>query len=364
MNANRKTLRGGICTETEKLKKYEIGGLWFLAHLALEVICFQFYYKYFGSLTIAGLMAFVYDIAAFMPQLFIGALCDVKKKFLPGFAGVAMVLAGVLLKLLAPWKIFPFLLVSLGNAFVHVGGAKDTLDTCGSRLAPPAIFVAGGAMGVVTGKLLGLHDRSLLIGGGIMLLGTVCILLSHLIKKGMKTPAPARYDLADSRRSAVTVAALSFFVVAARGLVGYGLPTLWISSEYHTFLLFAGMAAGKALGGICSDLFGAKKTALLSVLVSMPLVYIGQHTMWLSLFAIMLFSMTMSTTLGLLVSVFPEKPVTAYGISVAGLLCGSLFVFVKPYAPWLFGGTFCAVLMGAVVMWYIMKNDEPWRRRQ
>lgn len=338
---------------------YIIAGLWFAAHFALEVICFQFYYKFFGSLAIAGIIAFVYDMLAFFPQVLIGDFCDSHPKFKPGYAGAALVLAGVIIKLLAPWRIFPFILVSIGNAFVHVGGAKDTLETCGNRLAPPALFVAGGAAGVVTGKLLGVYDNDLLIGAAVMLAGAVCIYISDRIKA--KTPSlPAVYDIADTRRNTGIIAALAFFVVAARGLVGYGLPTLWVSSELHSVLLFVGMAAGKALGGIFSDIFGAKKTALISTVLSVPLVYIGQNTMWLSLLAIMLFSMTMATTLGILVSVFPKKPLMAYGLTVAGLLFGSLFIFIRPYIPWLYGGVSCCILMTAVTaaLAYIMKSDK------
>ena len=47
------------------------------------------------------------------------------------------------------------LFVALGNAFLHVQGAEITLRVSAGKLAPSAIFVAGGSFGVVTGKLLG-----------------------------------------------------------------------------------------------------------------------------------------------------------------------------------------------------------------
>ena len=56
--------------------KKHLGELWFFIHFALEIICYQFYYFYFGNAVIAGLLALIYDILAFAPQLFISALAE------------------------------------------------------------------------------------------------------------------------------------------------------------------------------------------------------------------------------------------------------------------------------------------------
>ena len=340
--------------------RYGIASLWCIAHFALEVICFQYYYLYFRSAAIAAFISMGYDLVAFLPQVFIGSFTDEHKKFRPGYAGAALVFAGLFLNIAPLPRLLPFLLISAGNAFVHVGGAKDTLDTCGDKLSPPAIFVAGGSVGVITGRLLGSHDKPVIIGAVIMAAGVLCIFLSDRIKAKMAETSPAAYDIADCRRSIPVIAALSFFVVAARGLTGYGIPTNWANVELHSVLLFCGMGLGKALGGIFSDIFGAKKTALVSTALSLPLIFLGADNMVISLFAVTLFSMTMATTLGILVSVFPKTPVTAYGITVAGLLFGSMFVFIKPFCPVLFGPVVITLLMISVFcsLMYIMKRDK------
>ena len=335
-----------------------VAGLWCYSHFALEVLCFHFYYMYFHSFAAAGLISLGYDMLAFLPQIFIGSFTDSHKRTEPARIGAALAMTGFILNMLVDgdMRLLPFVLISVGNAFIHVAGARDTLSVCGRRLAPPAVFVAGGSFGVITGKLMGMHGIPIYTAMLIFLPAVICMELSRKMRAGGST---AEYDMADRRRGPAVITALAFFVVAARGLVGYGIPTLWATNELHSLLLFSGMGLGKALGGIFSDIFGARKTALISVALSLPLIYIGQSSMWISLFAVTLFSMTMATALGILVSVFPDRPVTAYGISVAGLLFGSLFVFIRPFVPVLFSPVCCSVLMVLVfsALCFIMKRD-------
>ncbi|MBQ5310843.1 MAG: hypothetical protein ILP19_02215 [Oscillospiraceae bacterium] len=336
-------------------------GLWFYAHFALEVLCFHFYYMYFHSLAAAGLISFGYDMAAFLPQVIIGRWCDSNKRFEPSYVGVILAVFGFLLNIFigsTAFRLIPFLLISAGNAFIHVAGAKDTLSVCGGRLSPPAVFVAGGSFGVVTGRLLGVHNVPIYVAMMVFIPAVFCMIMSGSIRKS--SADTASYDIADKRRSTLLITVLSFFVVAARGLVGYGIPTYWVKSEMHTVLLFCGLGLGKAFGGILSDIFGAKRTALVSTALSLPLIFIGRDIMWISLIAVTLFSMTMATALGILVSVYPDRPVTAYGITVAGLLFGSLFVFIRPYAPVLFSPVSCTVLIVLVfaALCLIMKRDS------
>ena len=349
-------------TKSTDTARMSVAGLWFYAHFALEVLCFHFFYMYFHSIATAGLISFGYDMLAFLPQIFIGSVCDSHGRYEPARTGTVLAVTGFLLNIFmhdTSLRLIPFVLISAGNAFIHVAGAKDTLSVCGRRLSPPAVFVAGGSFGVVTGRLLGTHGIPIYTAMLIFLPAVCCMEISRIVRSN--TPeSRAVYDIADRRLSVTLITALSFFVVAARGLVGYGIPTYWVKSEVHTVLLFCGLGLGKALGGILSDILGAKKTALISTALSLPLIFLGQDTMWLSLIAVTLFSMTMATTLGILVSAYPDRPVTAYGITVAGLLFGSLFVFIKPYAPILFSPVSCTVLMILVFasLCVIMKRDS------
>ncbi|MBR6401315.1 MAG: hypothetical protein IKS17_08890 [Firmicutes bacterium] len=334
--------------------------LWFFGHFALEVVCFQFYVKYFGSTETAALMALLYDILAFFPQFFIGALAERLERLPVGPLGAAMVLVGALGAFCPAGvlRMTGFFVLSLGNAFVHVGGAKATLFTCGDKIAPSAIFVSGGSFGVITGKLLGAADSSFAIGFAVMLAGSAIIFLAQRVLENADTGYPD-IKMADKRRDTAVVILLAFFVVSVRGLMSYGIPTAWNRTALQSFCLFAMMGVGKGLGGILSDKFGAKKTALASSLISLPLLVAGADIMWVSLVGVAMFSMTMAATLGILVSAAPRHPLMAYGVTTTGLLVGTIPAFYPAVKRFISNVGFLAVLtlVCAAALYYIMAPD-------
>lgn len=117
------------------------------------------------------------------------------------------------------------------------------------------------------------------------------------------------------------------FVVAVRGYVGYGIPTSWNKTIPQTILLFSFMGIGKVLGGILTDMIGVRKTTYISMLGAIPFLLCGDNNMVILLIGVMFFSMTMAITLAILVSVFPETPGFAFGITTVGLALGSLPIF-------------------------------------
>ena len=110
--------------------------------------------------------------------------------------------------------------------------------------------------------------------------------------------------------------------------MGYGIPTTWNKTLIQTILLYCSMGIGKAMGGILIDSIGIKKTAILSTIGSLPFLLFGNNVMAISLIGIMMFSMTMAVTLGLIVSEIKKYPGVAFGFTTIGLFLGSLPVFV------------------------------------
>ena len=296
----------------------------------------------------------VYDVLAFLPQLFIGGFAERMEKMQVGKIGAMLVLLGSLSIIFSGGQkliIAGFVILSLGNAFVHVGGAKATLGTCANKISPSAIFIAGGSFGVITGKLLGSSGKPFLIGFVVMSAGTLLMFVAEKYIPLM--------NMADENKNVGVVIMLAFFVVGFRGLLSYGIPMTWNRGWQENLLLFCMMGVGKALGGILSDMVGAKKTALVSTALSLPFLLLGDKVMWVSLVGIALFSMTTASTLGVLVSAVPEHPLTAYGVSVAGLLAGTLPVFFTPVKNFVSNAVFLSVLtvICFAALAYIMKKD-------
>ncbi len=344
-----------------KIKSTDILALmWFFIHFALEVICFQYLVLFFGKTEYAAFYALMYDVLAFFTQIIIGRASDIKPRLCCSYIGSAFVLSGAIGMLLftGVLRVLFFAMLSLGNAFVHIGGAKATLHTSGNRLAPVSVFVSGGAFGVITGRLLGSSDRSFFIGLGVMLFGSLLIFFAEKLFESSKKLEPCVFVVRNINPALIVISA--FFVVSVRGLMGYGIPMAWKKTWTENLLLFCMMGVGKAAGGILSDRFGARKVALVSGGLSVPFLLLGNNIMWSSLLGIALFSMTMCTTLGMLLSVMKSRPLTAFGITTVGLLTGTLLAFI-PGAVSIVSGAIPLTLLSVAcffVFLFTMKGEN------
>ena len=88
--------------------------------------------------------------------------------------------------------------------------------------------------------------------------------------------------------------------------------------------------------------------------------------MWLSLFGIALFSMTTATTLGILISAAPKHPVIAYGISVTGLLIGSLPATIPSVKGFISNEIVLSVftVICFAMLWFIMSPDKKTFKKE
>lgn len=302
-------------------------GWWYaFAHFSVEVVCFYFLFSRLGDSPYWWGLALLYDALAFVPQSFLGIWLDHHPRLnFGGIGGTMLILA-----LFLPWNWIAFPILTIGNALVHVGGAQYTLCTAKGKLSPSSIFVGGGSFGVITGQLLGKNAGAFtwLIPLGLMAFATVVFVVIHRICVVDNT---AEGFALDSDLPVGWLVGLTFLTVAVRAYVGYAIPTEWNKSTGQAILLFCCMGIGKALGGVFADRFGARRTAIWSLSLALPLILFGNSAMVVSLIGVAFFSMTMPLTLGILVSRFPRMPGLSFGITTVGLFVGSMpAFFVQP----------------------------------
>ena len=307
------------------------GFLYFYIHFVTEVACFFALARYTESAPVAWLISFAYDMLAFVPQGLFGYISDKHKKISFGVAGLVLLAGALVMQEYTTWTFISLVVLCIGNAFTHVNGAEVTLRTANGSLSHSAIFVAGGSFGVVSGKLLGSAGAPYWLV--LILIATAvpfAILAQMYLKEGAAadTAAPCgtfRYN--NPKISKYLVILLSVIVVIVRGYMAYGIPISWKKTTLQTVILFTFMGLGKALGGVLADIFGVKKVALCSIAVALPFLLFGDNNMFVSLVGVMFFSMTMSVTLAVLVSVLPKAPGLAFGFTTIGLFLGTVPVF-------------------------------------
>ena len=304
------------------------GYLYFYVHFVVEVVCFYSITNMIGNSIFLWIAPFVYDALAFTPQGIIGYFSDKYPKINMGLIGTVFLLVGLVtmsLNLL-PGAYTELVLVCFGNAFIHVAGAEVTLRSSKGKMAHSAIFVSGGSFGVITGKLLKGSGVSYLF---ILLLGLTMIpfiLLAEYYRKEQNDECK-NFNYHNKKLNPNLLIILTVFIVFSRSYMGYGIPTAWNKTVIQTVLLFCVMGVGKALGGIFLDAFGIRKTAIVSILCSLPFLLFGDNLMFVSLIGILLFSMTMPVTLAVLVSVLKKKPGIAFGLTTIGLFLGFTPIF-------------------------------------
>ncbi len=305
------------------------GYLYFYVHFVVEVLCFFVLARLIGDSPFLWIVPLIYDAVAFVPQSIIGYVSDKFPTVKIGLIGTFLLISGFILfglNIVSPYV--SITLVALGNAFLHVDGAEVTLRTSKGKLSHSAIFVSGGSFGVIAGKLLGTSNLSFWI---LVVLGLSIIpfiILANMYRNDVGNEREKlEFNYANEKMNGGVLILLAIFVVMIRGYMGYGLPTSWNKTVIQTILLYSAMGVGKALGGVLADTYGVKSIGIWSSLLALPFLLFGDKLMFISLIGVLFFSMTMSITLALIVSVLKKTPGLAFGMTTIGLFWGSVPVF-------------------------------------
>ena len=304
----------------KSIKPIYLGILYSFVHFSVETACFYLLFSRMVATDYWFAYALIFDAVSFLPQSVVGYIADKFPRFPYGVLGLIIILASLFIKLNA----LAVIVISIGNVLSHVDGAEKTLNNCNNKITPNAIFVGGGAFGVVTGNLLGLLNVKWLI-----LIPIVLIIISVVVVLIIQ-----KYSIVDTENLPFTLKevndnigdafliVLVLFVVTVRGYIGYAVPTDWNVSNFLTILLFVSMGAGKMLGGVLADKLGYKLTSFISLIASIPFLLFGNSIAVVSLVGVLLFNMTMPVTVGILYSRFPKNPGYAFGITTIGLFLG------------------------------------------
>lgn len=341
-----------------KSKNIKTGYMYFYIHFIVEVACFFYLSRVTNNSNFIWIIPFIYDGLAFVPQSIIGYISDKYPKINIGLIGVILLVISYLIYGLTNITIYLSLItLCLGNAFLHIAGAENTLKTSKGKLSPAAIFVSGGSFGVITGRLLAKSSiNPLLMLLPILSMIPFIILANEYIDNNSNTK---EFNFVKENINPGLVIIIAVLVVIVRGYMGYGIPTSWNKTVEQTVIFYCIMGLGKALGGILSDLFGIRKIAILSTIIAIPFLCFGDNLMIISLIGVMFFSMTMAITLGILVSVLKDTPGLAFGLTTIGLFLGTAPIFfIKVNMTINIIIIIIASILCALALSYVLKGDD------
>ena len=308
------------------MKKGNLTGFqYFMVHACVETTCFTLL-RYYYPLGIAAAIAFVYDFFAFLPQGMLGQWIQRHSKLPFETIGNALMLISIfpIASSNAPIHFFGYAILAIGNAILHECGAIATVAESEGKIFPSALFVSGGSVGIVIGQAMGVAHVSLYwLILPILLSEAFALMAKTSLRKG-EYP---RFACVNVKFSPAVILLVAFLVTTVRSYLGYAIPISWNKEWWQTFFLFFTMGFGKAIGGYLADRFGARSVALIGTIVAIPFLIFGENLMTLSIIGVCFFSMTMSISFAMCLSVMPKNPGMAFGVTTAALFLGLVPVF-------------------------------------
>lgn len=314
------------------LKKYSgaeilYGILFFIMHIAIEVVSYMLLYLKFSTY-VAVFIIFIYDFFAFVPQLIIGEWHNKHKETNVGYIGLIFFIIAIVLIKTNNYVIYilAILFLSFGNAILHECGAIAVASVSERNIFPSALFVSGGTIGIVIGTYL----ASVNVSVNVLFIFVAIILAILFFTEKTWCKEDVRYidvNAANLDCGPKVVLFVAFVVVMLRSYMGFVVPISWKETFFHTIVLSLGLGIGKALGGYLCDVIGYRKVGFISTIACVPFIALGNKYMFLSLVGLLLFSMTMSVTYAMALSVIKRNPGVAFGVTTIGLFAGALPLF-------------------------------------
>lgn len=293
--------------------------LYSAAHFAVDFTC-AFYVFAFVSADDRALCLLIYNFCAFALQMPLGVAADwLERNRVFAVIGALLTACGVFL------GAFPLLLCAVtgvGNAMFHVGGGRDVLCGSGGKFAPLGVFVSPGAVGLFFGIAAG--------KGGVLpqylpvlLMVVLAVLMLFLAPKSTPVKKPAKVEAAMKHPFIVFAVSCLFLVVCVRSFVGMTLNFPWKPEPYMALSLTFALALGKAAGGFLADRFGARASAVATLLLSAALFAFFKIPVC-GILAVFLFNMTMPMTLCAVARLIPGAYGLGFGLLTFGLFLGAL----------------------------------------
>ena len=329
-----------------------------IAHAVVDFSCAFLVYRAMTDSPHLAVAVLLYNFCAFALQMPFGLLADGwnKNGVVAAIGCGAVALAYLPLLPVVPAAI----LAGVGNGLFHVGGGLDVLNDSQSKSSALGIFVSPGAFGLYLGGILGkgadipsLLPITLLLVMGALILVTVRQSYGSL----RSLNAPAQVEL--SKDNILPIVLLTA-VVVLRSYMGFNQMLPWKGDWHWGLVVTIALVLGKAAGGFLCDWLGAKKAAVLSLLLA-AVFYLFSANPICGTVAVFLFNMTMPITLWAAARLVPGGKGFAFGLLTFALFLGylpsclgypSLFV-----TPWV--NTFGALLSAVLLLGGLRKEKAP-----
>ncbi|MGM9643323.1 MAG: hypothetical protein ACI3XI_08955 [Eubacteriales bacterium] len=307
------------------------------AHFLVDFSCGYILYAMFTDGVIdaeaVALLFLLYNLLAFATQHLFGMLADAVKSNGRVFAviGIAMTAIGLAVGGNSPE--LTVCIIGIGNACFHVGGGIDSL-TESRGMARAGIFVSSGALGIALGCKFGeklfLTPYHFILAlafiGSAVWLNCAGEHKAIVVPQGDKTKMSAKTVISASTPALLIL----IFAVLIRSYAGFAAQRPESDSSLIPLLIAAAAFAGKFAGGVAADLLGARRVGTFSLLLCVPLFYLGAESNLFFLAATFLFNIAMPITLVGAARKLPGHEGFVFGLTTLALFLGYFVNCIMP----------------------------------
>lgn len=310
------------------------------AHFLVDFACGYILYAMYaeGEITAASAASLfmLYNLLAFGTQFLFGAVSDKLRSNGRIFAVIGIIITAFGLFVGSENTDLTVCLIGLGNACFHVGGGTDALCE-GFGMTRAGIFVSTGALGIALGSKFGeklLFPKAYYI---IMLVFMAVAVWTFCQgdRKEITIPEPSEKEKNTINAKTILSATLPallvlIFAVLIRSYAGFAATRPESDSTLLLLVLAAASFAGKFAGGILADLLGARRVGTASLLLCVPLFYLGAESNLFFLAATFFFNIAMPITLVSAARKLPCHEGFVFGLTTLALFVGYLINTLIP----------------------------------
>ncbi len=308
---------------TNKKLITKIISVYSFSHAIVDFSCAAVIYSFACNINVYLLLKLVilYNSLAFGLQSVFGLFAD--KYIKPQIIAVVGCLCLITGMCIYENPTIAVLLIGVGNAMFHAGGGCISLNLGKGKSKLPGIFVAPGAVGLFLGSIWKrFFDIDIIWLAFIPLFALASILFTDV-------PDFKEQKINTNSTSIPVYAAIAILIllsVAIRSFIGLSYNFSGKDSLYLTALLVFSVAMGKLTGGFLADKFGMFNIAVLGLLISVPLLKLG-NIPFFAMLGMFFFNLTMPVTVTALSNMMPKYKGFSFGLTTLALLIGFLPVF-------------------------------------
>lgn len=292
-------------------------------------------------------MVMLYNLLAFGAQPLAGLIIDKLKSPKPAvLIGLAAMSSAILLFYVNPFA--SVILAGLASALFHTGGGALALCSVPGKASGVGLFSAPGVAGLAFGGYLavnGIFPAAFMLVLLLILFAAVYMLKSPGLPYDFKSN-DAEFDKHDF------VMLVLLLAIALRSAVWNIFQHLEHDVIQNLILISLAAAGGKIFGGYAGDYFGWKRYSYTALLTAMPLLILGEYSIYFLLPGIALLQSVTPVMVSAIYKNIKKLPATAAGLSFGLAIAAGGIPFaagaeIKNYPPPL-------IIAGLMIIVFIM----------